>query len=210
MPAGPGATIHSSDLIQKRTLTDKAPGGVAPDASTSQPPLLFPTNTSNSIKENTSDTTEGRRKLNNIDLNNEYDGSQDCLEDLPDTFAPDNTPSAGSLQLHKDSQQLSPPQNSRNSGSTSSQSPSTSSGETQVRACGKCCVFSRQKSNFIAVSCYIFMEVCAFRIMMGFSTASIIIFLFPPPIMVHLHISKIHHYMISHSQYWFVLDLVFC
>ncbi|KAL8481186.1 hypothetical protein ACS0TY_027101 [Phlomoides rotata] len=129
IPAGLGATIHSSDLIQ-------APGGVAPNASTSQSPSVFPTNTGNSIKENTSDTTVGRRKLNNIDLNNEYDCSQDCLEDLPDTFAPDNLgngPSAGSLWLHKDSQRLSPPQNSGNSGSTSSQSPSTSSGETQSR-----------------------------------------------------------------------------
>lgn len=125
MPAGLGAT---------NSITDKAPGGVAQNASTSQSPLVFPTNTSNSLKD-TFDTTMGRRKLNNIDLNHEYDGSQDCLEDLPDAFAPDNldsVPTAGSLWLHKDPQRLSPPQNSGNSGSTSSQSPSTSSGDTQV------------------------------------------------------------------------------
>lgn len=133
--AGPGVTMHASDFTPKRTLTDKAPGGVAQNASISQSPLEFPTNTSNSIKENTSDTNIGRTKLNNIDLNYEYDGSQDCLEDPPDTFAQENLGDmshVGPLWLYKDSQRSSPPQISGNSGSTSSQSPSTSSGEAQV------------------------------------------------------------------------------
>lgn len=113
--------MHASDLMQKRTLTGKTEGGAVQNASTSQSPLVFRTNTINSDRENTD--TRGRTKLNNIDLNSEYDGSQDCLEGLPD---------AGPLWLDKDSQQSSPPQNSGNSGSTSSQSPSTSSGDTQV------------------------------------------------------------------------------
>lgn len=129
---GLGATVHASDLTQKRTLTDKT-AALVQNASTSQSPLVFRTNTSNSVQENTN--TIGRTKLNNIDLNNEYDDSQDCLEDNPDTYARENLGDmspAGPLWLHKDSQQSSPPHNSGTSGSTSSQSPSTSSGDTQV------------------------------------------------------------------------------
>lgn len=117
--------LDASDLTKLRALTA---GGVVQNASTSGSPLVFTTNTSNT------DTTR-RTQLSNIDLNNEYDGSQDCLEDLPDTFARKNLGDmspAGPLWLYKDSQRSSPPQNSGNSGSTSSQSPSTSSGETQV------------------------------------------------------------------------------
>ncbi|KAH6816799.1 hypothetical protein C2S51_021619 [Perilla frutescens var. frutescens] len=131
---GLGATVRASDLTQKRTLTDNAVDGIVQNASTSHSPLVFPTNTTNSVQVNTD--TIGRTKLNNIDLNFEYDGSQDCLEDLPDNFARknlgDRSP-AGPLWLSKDSQRSSPPQTSGNSGSTSSQSPSTSSGETQSR-----------------------------------------------------------------------------
>lgn len=130
---GLGATVHASDLTQKRTLTDKT-AGLVQNASTSQSPLVFRTNTSNSVQENMN--TIGRTKLNNIDLNNEYDDSQDCLEDNPDTYARENLGDmspAGPLWLHKDSQQSSPPHNSGTSGSTSSQSPSTSSGDTQSR-----------------------------------------------------------------------------
>ncbi|KAK6160936.1 hypothetical protein DH2020_004317 [Rehmannia glutinosa] len=128
-PGGPVVTIPaSSDLTQKGVLTH--------NASTSQSALLFPTNASSSIKEHGSDTTVGRTKLNNIDLNYVYDGSQDCMEELPNTFAPEhlgNMSSAGPLWLYKDFQKSSPPQNSGNSGSTSTQSPSTSSGEAQSR-----------------------------------------------------------------------------
>ncbi|CAA0829446.1 Squamosa promoter-binding-like protein 1 [Striga hermonthica] len=77
----------------------------------------------------------GRTKLNNIDLNDTYDDSQDCTEELTNGYAPEkvvNMPCTGPLWLYMDSQKSSPPQISRNSGSTFSQSPSTSSGETQV------------------------------------------------------------------------------
>lgn len=131
LPTGTG--LDASDLTKTRVLTDKTAGEVVHNASTSGSPLLFRTNTSNSVQ-GKKDTT--RTQLNNIDLNNEYDGSQDCLEeDLPDPFACKNLGDmscAGPLWLCKDSQQPSPPQNSGNSGSTPSQSPSTSSGETQV------------------------------------------------------------------------------
>ncbi|CAA0841953.1 Squamosa promoter-binding-like protein 12 [Striga hermonthica] len=121
----PVVSIPASDLKQK---------GVPNDASVSQLASCLPTNASNSTKEYT--TTEGRTKLNNIDLNDAYDGSQDCMEEGTNVNAPENLasmPCNGPLWLYKDSQQSSPPQISRNSGSTFSQSPSTSSGETQSR-----------------------------------------------------------------------------
>ncbi|XP_057810223.1 squamosa promoter-binding-like protein 1 [Salvia miltiorrhiza] len=127
--------LDASVLTKTRALTDKTAGGVVQNASTSVSPLVFRTNASNSVQEKTD--TIRRTQVNNIDLNNEYDGSQDCLEEgLPDTCARKNLGDmspAGPLWLYKDSQRSSPPQNSGNSGSTSSQSPSTSSGETQSR-----------------------------------------------------------------------------
>ncbi|XP_042050669.1 squamosa promoter-binding-like protein 1 [Salvia splendens] len=129
LPTGTG--LDASDLTKTRALTDKTAGEVVHNASTSGSPLLFRENTSNSVQGKTDNT---RTQLNNIDLNNEYDGSQDCLEEDP--FAHKNLGDmscAGPLWLCKDSQLPSPPQNSGNSGSTPSQSPSTSSGETQSR-----------------------------------------------------------------------------
>ncbi|KAL0457554.1 UNVERIFIED_CONTAM: Squamosa promoter-binding-like protein 1 [Sesamum latifolium] len=134
-PAEPGVPIPATDLTQKRMLTNKALGEGTYSESTSQYALQFPANASDSIKENTSDTTIRRTKLNNFDLNNVYDGSQDCMDNLPNASASEylgNMSPADPLWLYKDSQQSSPPQNSGNSGSTSSHSPSTSSGEAQV------------------------------------------------------------------------------
>ncbi|KAK4478361.1 hypothetical protein RD792_017651 [Penstemon davidsonii] len=113
-----------------RTLLDNAQGGVIHSASPSQYVSEFAEKASNSMKENGS---VGRTKLNNFDLNSVYDGSQDCMDD---TIAPEdhgNLSPVGPLGLYKDSQRSSPPQNSRSSGSTLSQSPSTSSGEAQNR-----------------------------------------------------------------------------
>ncbi|GFP83086.1 squamosa promoter-binding-like protein 12 [Phtheirospermum japonicum] len=95
------------------------------NASVSQSALLFPTN---SIKEQASDPTVGRTKLNNIDLNDVYDGSQDCTEENLGNNMP--AAAAGPSWLYQDSQRSSPPQTSGNSGSTST---STSSGEAQSR-----------------------------------------------------------------------------
>ncbi|KAK6146267.1 hypothetical protein DH2020_020136 [Rehmannia glutinosa] len=134
--AGPDVTIPSSNLTQKSTLTDNAQGGVTHYISNSQQPaLLFQEKGSNLIKANASDTTVGRAKLNIIDLNNVYDGSQDCMEHLQDNVAPENhgNVSADPLWLCKESQWVSPPHNSGHSGSTPSLSASTSSGEAQNR-----------------------------------------------------------------------------
>lgn len=127
-------SIHASDLTQKRMLTDKGLGGAA-NASAPESALPFPINSSNSMKQKSLNTTVGRTELSNIDLNYAYDDCQDRMDDLPNTSAPENlgnTSPVGPLWLYKDSQRSSPPQNSGNSGSTSSQSPSTSSGEAQV------------------------------------------------------------------------------
>lgn len=74
------------------------------------------------------ETTAGRNRLTNIDLNNVYNDVQDSMEN------PGNSPHQpyhpSSVQC--DSLKSSPPQTSRNSDSTSTQSPSSSSGEGQV------------------------------------------------------------------------------
>ena len=83
----------------------------------------------------------GTMKLNDIDLNNVYDDSQDCAENMENCGAPLNL-GTGSLDQtprgYQDCLNSSPPQSSGNSGSTSSQSPSTSSGEAQVHFCHNC------------------------------------------------------------------------
>uniref|UniRef100_A0A175YPT3 SBP-type domain-containing protein n=1 Tax=Daucus carota subsp. sativus TaxID=79200 RepID=A0A175YPT3_DAUCS len=68
-------------------------------------------------------TSVGRMKLCNIDLNNAYDDTEDCMENMEHFDAPVNVAS------HQDSHKASPPQTSGNSGSTSTQSPSSSSEE---------------------------------------------------------------------------------
>ena len=80
-------------------------------------------------------TTVGRIGLSNIDLNNVYDDVQDYVENTRNCRPP--LPSGnGSLDhpllVQCDSLKSSPPQTSRNSDSTSTQSPSSSSGEAQV------------------------------------------------------------------------------
>ncbi|KAH1147878.1 hypothetical protein GYH30_042833 [Glycine max] len=81
-------------------------------------------------------TTVGRIGLSNIDLNNVYDDVQDYVENTRNCRPP--LPSGnGSLDhpllVQCDSLKSSPPQTSRNSDSTSTQSPSSSSGEAQSR-----------------------------------------------------------------------------
>jgi len=79
--------------------------------------------------------TVGRIGLSNIDLNSAYDDVQDYVENTRNSRPP--LPSGnGSLDhplwVQCDSLKSSPPQTSRNSDSTSTQSPSSSSGEAQV------------------------------------------------------------------------------
>lgn len=81
------------------------------------------------------ETTAGRNGLINIDLNNVYDDVQDYIEN-PINSRLHVASGVGSHDhpslVQYESLKSSPPQTSRNSDSTSSQSPSTSSGEGQV------------------------------------------------------------------------------
>ncbi|XP_019414799.1 PREDICTED: squamosa promoter-binding-like protein 1 [Lupinus angustifolius] len=82
------------------------------------------------------ETTVRKNGLNNIDLNNVYDDLQDNIEN-PWNSCPPAPSGIGSLDhplcVQRDSLRSSPPQTSRNSDSTSTQSPSCSSGEAQCR-----------------------------------------------------------------------------
>ncbi|THG21247.1 hypothetical protein TEA_026898 [Camellia sinensis var. sinensis] len=82
------------------------------------------------------DSSAGRSRLNNFDLNDVYVDSDECTEDL------ERSPVALDLRtaslecpswVQQDSHQSSPPQTSGNSDSASAQSPSSFSGESQSR-----------------------------------------------------------------------------
>ncbi|KAM5568552.1 hypothetical protein ABKV19_016219 [Rosa sericea] len=78
----------------------------------------------------------GRIQLNEIDLNNTYDDSQEYLENLGNSHVPVNPGTeshGGPFWIQRDSQKSSPPQTSGNSDSTATRSPSSSSGEAQSR-----------------------------------------------------------------------------
>ncbi|KAK3025322.1 hypothetical protein RJ639_043831 [Escallonia herrerae] len=133
---GQCAPVPGSEMTHKRISPDDAQGGSLLTPPASQSTIMFPGK--DSIPDQTADmqTTTGKMKLNNIDLNNAYDDSQDCAEKLENSDAPVNlgTGSLGCpLWLQQYPQKSSPPQTSGNSGSTSSLSPSSSSGETQSR-----------------------------------------------------------------------------
>ncbi|XP_047332260.1 squamosa promoter-binding-like protein 1 [Impatiens glandulifera] len=99
-------------------------------------PTPYHTNCGNPPKVRLSDATQGQMGLNNFDLNSAYDYSDDCQENIDASLAPVST-GTGSLGFssmqHQESLKSSPPQTSRNSDSTLSQSPSSSSGDAQSR-----------------------------------------------------------------------------
>ncbi|KAL2464455.1 Squamosa promoter-binding-like protein 1 [Forsythia ovata] len=132
LPVGQCMKIPVSGVGENGMLTNNAQDGVVQKASD----LLFPWKESNSTEANASDTLVGRSKPNTFDLNNVYDDSQDRMENLLDPVATQNIvniASGGPSCLYTDPHTSIAPQNSGNSGSTSTQSPSTSSGETQSR-----------------------------------------------------------------------------
>lgn len=131
---GQCGTIPASGMSQKRVFADEAHGGILRAPPAQQSNILYPTKDSTRVKENGCNTTMGRIKLSNIDLNSAYDDSEDCMENLESSNAPINlvTESPGCASwAHQDSLKSSPPQTS-GSASASTQSPSTSSGEAQV------------------------------------------------------------------------------
>ncbi|GAV82889.1 SBP domain-containing protein [Cephalotus follicularis] len=136
-PMGQSGAAPASDLAQKRMFTGDGQGGSLQTQPCSQSTtMLFPSNGSLPPKANEQASTLVRIGMNNIDLNNVYDDSQDDAENLESSNALVN-PMKGSLDLsswaHSDSHKSSPPQMSGNSDSTFTQSPSSSSGEAQSR-----------------------------------------------------------------------------
>ncbi|KAL5564646.1 hypothetical protein UlMin_027810 [Ulmus minor] len=89
-----------------------------------------------SAKSITPELTGGNIKFNNIDLNNMYDDSEDHDENPGNSHTPINLETAtvgNHLRMQHALHKSSPPQPSRNSDSTSTQSPSSSNGEAQSR-----------------------------------------------------------------------------
>ncbi|KAB9584445.1 hypothetical protein FH972_027047 [Carpinus fangiana] len=128
-PMGQCMTASASDMTQKRISSDDAEGGRLKALSGVQYTNLPPSKDDLPSKSITS------IKLNNIDLNNVYDDSEDNEENLGRSHAPVNSGTGflgHPLWVQQDPHKSSPPQTSGNS-DTSSQSPSTSSGEAQTR-----------------------------------------------------------------------------
>ncbi|XP_008223488.1 PREDICTED: squamosa promoter-binding-like protein 12 [Prunus mume] len=128
--------VPASDLLQKRISSVDADHRSLQVVSGLQAAKPLPSRDSVPSKSVAPDATMGRMQLNGIDLNNTYDDSQDYLENLGSSHSPVNpgTVSLGfPLWMQQESQKSSPPQTSGTSDSTSTQSPSTSSGEGQSR-----------------------------------------------------------------------------
>lgn len=135
-PAGQCGSKPASDLAEKRKLASDVQDQSINPLSGPPPKLQFQSRDSLPVKVNEKEATASRMRMNNIDLNNVYDDSLDYGENLENSHplvTPGLCSANKSLWLHPDSNKSSPPEFSRNSDSTSSQSPSTSSGEAQSR-----------------------------------------------------------------------------
>ncbi|XP_027164714.1 squamosa promoter-binding-like protein 1 [Coffea eugenioides] len=129
------STMPASESAQKRILGDDD-NGIVRISSPAQSTLLLPPKEGILTKASSLGTTVGKTRMNNIDLNNAYDDSQDCIENLQSSDCPTHIGKASSgcpLWVYQAPYKSSPPQPSGNSGSTSTQSPSSSSGEAQSR-----------------------------------------------------------------------------
>ncbi|KAG6667860.1 squamosa promoter-binding-like protein 1 [Carya illinoinensis] len=133
---GQCVTAFTSDMAQQRISLDDSQGGHVKDISGLQYKNPPPSKDGLPSKSIISETKVGRIKLNNIDLNNVCDDSEDCIEQVGRSHAPINS-GTGFLGhpfwVQQDSHKSSPPQPSGNSDSTSSRSPSSSSGDAQSR-----------------------------------------------------------------------------
>lgn len=121
--------LLNGEIPGKGVLAVDSPGGDMQPAPSQKPGIMFP------VKESPpSESTTGRMKKNNFDLNDIYVDSDDGTDDLERfpvnvNFAT-SSPDFPSWIRHG-SHQSSPPQTSGNSDSASAQSPSGSSGEAQ-------------------------------------------------------------------------------
>ncbi|KAI4335070.1 hypothetical protein L6164_013751 [Bauhinia variegata] len=133
---GQRAAVSAYDKTQKYLTSSNSGKGILNSPSGQQPSNVHLPRDGFPPQLVAAETTVGRNGLNNIDLNNVCDDIQDDGEN-PGKSHPGMTSGIGSLGhpswLQYDSHKSSPPQTSRNSDSTSTQSPSSSSGEAQSR-----------------------------------------------------------------------------
>ncbi|KAK7304052.1 hypothetical protein RJT34_15060 [Clitoria ternatea] len=127
--------IPANDMAQKSIASGS--GGVGSLKSPSGPQSSNVLQSRDSLPQSVAaETTVRRNGLSNIDLNDVCDDVQDYVEN-PSSSRPPVPLRIGSIDhplwVQYDSLKSSPPQTSRNSDSTSSQSPSSSSGEAQSR-----------------------------------------------------------------------------
>ncbi|XP_057790305.1 squamosa promoter-binding-like protein 1 [Salvia miltiorrhiza] len=115
-------------------LGDEMPQKIGNLHSTSQRPGIVLHTQAGSQYAQGLETSGGRSKLNNFDLNDIYVDSDDGTDDMERSTAPQGL---GAVSIgcpswvQQESHQSSPPQTSGNSDSASAQSPSSSSGEAQ-------------------------------------------------------------------------------
>ncbi|TKY54314.1 Squamosa promoter-binding protein 1 [Spatholobus suberectus] len=127
-------TVHANGRTQK--CIPSADGGVRNLKPPSGALLSSASQSRDSLPSQltAAETTVGRDSLNNIDLNNVYNDIQNTVEN-PKKPCPSVASKMVSIDhpswLQCDSLKSRPPQTSRNSDSTSTQSPSSSSGEAQ-------------------------------------------------------------------------------
>lgn len=130
------ATVLANHLTQKCIPSSSVGVGCLKPPLIPQSSNLVPSRGSLPPRPVATETTVGRNRLCNIDLNNVYDDGQDYVENPENS----NPPLALGVEsrdhssfVQYESLKSSPPQTSRNSDSTSTQSPSSSSGEGQSR-----------------------------------------------------------------------------
>ncbi|KAM3345023.1 squamosa promoter-binding-like protein 1 [Capsicum galapagoense] len=133
-PNGNCSTIPASEVTEKRIgSTSDAERGISRNPCAAQPGSVCCRKESLPINTNASATTSAPLKLN-IDLNNIYDDSQVDIQKLQNSVAFANAGAASSAcppSISHDPHKSSSTRTSWNSGSTSSLSPSSSSGEAQ-------------------------------------------------------------------------------
>ncbi|CAI9119054.1 OLC1v1020717C1 [Oldenlandia corymbosa var. corymbosa] len=117
----PTAALPLTPLAEKTLLRDDDQSGIVMAKSTSL------------TREESLGATVVKAKMNNIDLNNVYDDSEDCMESAQGSDGPIIFGKTSPSWMYQDPNKYSPPQASGNSGSTSTLSPSSSSGEAQSR-----------------------------------------------------------------------------
>lgn len=130
-PISLGTRVSASDKQQMTTCSVDVNAGNGILQTLSGPGSTNPHHSAKPMAM-TPDVVVGAIKFNNIDLNSIYDDSQDLGNShLPVT----------SHDIQHDLNLSSPPHLSRNSDSTSTQSPSTSTGEAQVYSSCSCLTF---------------------------------------------------------------------